>query len=150
MQGLSAGPAETAKPYRIRDLTPKSCDDSHEKGQLKNFMAELHLWVQAWSHRILVRVESVDKVSTVVSFFVRGALRADTTHWAFPPRLPKRRLRQSPCTASQDPEPTLSSCSSTRELRQTTDCVSPDRLASRLLSLLHHSVILSPSHFESE
>ena len=36
-----------------------------KKGQFRNFMAELHLWMQAWSHqgeRILVRVESVDKV----------------------------------------------------------------------------------------
>ena len=49
MQRISAGPAEAAKPYRIRDWIPKSMDDSHEKGQFRNFMAELHLWMQAWS-----------------------------------------------------------------------------------------------------
>ena len=60
MQRLSAGLAETAKPHRISDLIPKSWDGSHEKGQFRNFMAELRLWMQAWSdqgERILVRVE---------------------------------------------------------------------------------------------
>ena len=60
MQRISAGPAEAAKPYRISDLIPKSWDGSHDKGQFRNFMAELHLWMQAWSdqgERILVRVE---------------------------------------------------------------------------------------------
>ena len=62
---LSAGPAEVAKPYRISDLIPKSWDVSHDKGQFGNFMTELHLSMQAWSDqgaRILVRVETVDKV----------------------------------------------------------------------------------------
>ena len=45
MQRLSAGPAETVKPYRIRDLIPKNWDGSHDKGQFRNFMAELHLWM---------------------------------------------------------------------------------------------------------
>ena len=52
-------------PNRISDFIPKSWDGSHDKGQFGNFMAELHLWMQAWSdqrERILVRVESVDKV----------------------------------------------------------------------------------------
>ena len=49
MQKLSAGPAETAKPHRTSDLAPKSWDGSHEKGQFRNFIAELHLWMQAWS-----------------------------------------------------------------------------------------------------
>ena len=31
MQRLSAGPAETAKPYRISDLIPKSWDGSHDR-----------------------------------------------------------------------------------------------------------------------
>ena len=31
MQRLPAGLAETAKPYRISDLIPKSCDGSHDK-----------------------------------------------------------------------------------------------------------------------
>ena len=65
MQRLSAGPAETAKPYRVSDVIPKSLDGSHDKGQFRNFMAELHLWMQVWSdqgERIIVRVESVDIV----------------------------------------------------------------------------------------
>ena len=60
MQRISVGPAETANPYRISDLIPKSWDGSHDKGHFRNFMAELHLWMQAWSDqcgRILVRVE---------------------------------------------------------------------------------------------
>ena len=75
MQRLSAGPAETATPYRISDLIPKSCDGSHDKGQFKNFMAELHLWMQARSdegERIRVRVESVDQVD-------RSTLAVDCT-----------------------------------------------------------------------
>ena len=43
MQRLSAGPAETAKPHRVSDLIPKSLDGSHDKGQFRNFMEELHL-----------------------------------------------------------------------------------------------------------
>ena len=39
LQRLSAGPAETAKPYRISDLIPKCWDGSHDKGQFENFMA---------------------------------------------------------------------------------------------------------------
>ena len=71
MQRLSTGSAETAKPYRISDLIPKSWDGGHENGQLRNFVAELRLWMQAWSdrgERILVRVDSVDMVerSTLV------------------------------------------------------------------------------------
>ena len=46
---IHAGFAETAKPYRISDLIPKSWDSSHEKGQFRNFMAELHVWMQARS-----------------------------------------------------------------------------------------------------
>ena len=75
IQGLSAGSAETAKPYRISDLIPKSWDGSHNKGQFRNFTAELHLRMQAWSdqsERILVRVESVDKVE-------RSTLAVDCT-----------------------------------------------------------------------
>ena len=79
MQRLSAGPAGTAKPYKISDLIPKSWDGSHEKGQSRNFMAELHLWMQAWSdqgERILVGVESVDKVE-------RSTLAVDCTEADF-------------------------------------------------------------------
>ena len=56
-QRISAGPAEAAKPYRISDLIPKSWDGSHDKGQFRNSMAELHLWMQAWTdqgERVLV------------------------------------------------------------------------------------------------
>ena len=59
MLRLSAGPTETAKPYRTSDLIPKSWDGSHDEGQYRNFMAVLRLWMQAWSdqgERILVRV----------------------------------------------------------------------------------------------
>ena len=65
MQRISAGPAEAAKPYKISDLIPKGWDGSHDKGQFRNFMAELHVWMQARSDqgkRILVRVDGVDKV----------------------------------------------------------------------------------------
>ena len=57
MQSLSAGPVEAAKPYRISDLIPRSWDGSHGKSQFRNFTAELHLRMQAWSdqgERILV------------------------------------------------------------------------------------------------
>ena len=65
MQKLSADPAETAKPYKISDLIPKSWDGSH--------------WMQARSHqseRILVGVESVDKVE-------RSTLAPDCTEAHF-------------------------------------------------------------------
>ena len=65
MRRLSAGPAETTNPHRIIDLIPKSWDDSHDKSKFRNLMAELHLWLQAWTdqgERSLVRIESVDKV----------------------------------------------------------------------------------------
>ena len=67
LQRISAGLAETAKPYKISDLIPKSWDGNNERGQFRNFMAELHLRMQAWSNqgeRILTRVESGDKVDS--------------------------------------------------------------------------------------
>ena len=70
MQRISAGPADAAKRYRISDLIPKSWDGSHGKGPFRNFMVELHLWMQARSYqgeRILVRVEGVDKVEKQTS-----------------------------------------------------------------------------------
>ena len=79
MQRLSACPAAVAKPYRISDLIPRSWDGSHNKGQFGNFMAELHLSMQAWSDqgaRILVRVERVDKV-------YRSTLAVDCTEADF-------------------------------------------------------------------
>ena len=47
--------------HAVQDQRPdtKSWDGSHEKGQFRIFMAELHLWMQAWSDqggRILVIV----------------------------------------------------------------------------------------------
>ena len=62
-----------------RDLIPESWDVSHDKGQFRNFMAELHLWMQAWSdqdERILVSVEGVDKVE-------RSILAVDCTEADF-------------------------------------------------------------------
>ena len=59
MHRISAGSTGTAKPCRMSDLIPKSWDGSHDKGQFRNFMAELHLWMQARSdqgERLLVRV----------------------------------------------------------------------------------------------
>ena len=79
MQRISAGPAATAKAYRITDLMLKSWGGSHEKGHFRNFMAELRLWMQAWSNqgeRILVRVESVDNVE-------RSVLAVDCTEADF-------------------------------------------------------------------
>ena len=84
MQTLSAGPAETAKLYRISDLIPKSWDGSPDKGQLRNFIAELHWWMQArsdQSERILVRFESVGKVerSTLAADCVEADFRTFET-----------------------------------------------------------------------
>ena len=67
LQRISAGLAETAKPRKISDLIPKNWDGNNERGQFRNFMAELHLWMQAWSNqgeRILTSVESGDKVDS--------------------------------------------------------------------------------------
>ena len=60
-------------------MIPKSWDGSHDKGQFRNFMAELHLWMQAWSDQgepILVSVEGVDKVD-------RSTLAVDCTEADF-------------------------------------------------------------------
>ena len=79
MQGLSAGPAETANPCRVSDLIPKSWDGSHDKGQFRNFMAELYLWMQVWSDQgdpTFVRAESVDIVD-------RSTLAVDCTEADF-------------------------------------------------------------------
>ena len=79
MRRHSAGTAETAKPYRMSALIPKSWDDRHDRGQFNNFMAELHLWMQSWSdqgERIVVGVESVDKVD-------RSTLAVDCTEAEF-------------------------------------------------------------------
>ena len=64
LQKMSKGSPETVMPYGISDLIPKSWDGSNDKGQFRNFMAELRLWMQAWSdegERLLTRIESADK-----------------------------------------------------------------------------------------
>ena len=98
-------------------------------------------------------------VSTVVSFFLRGAFHGISTHWAFPVRLLQGRdsgnrhdLTQKThhdpilcAPGDQIPSHSPSSCSTTTKLRQTTGCVSPDRLASRVncFSL----TLCQPGHF---
>ena len=81
-------------------------------------------------------------MSTVVSFFVHGALRGVSTHWAFPARLPQGRdsgtcldltqwTHHNPVLCAlrdRIPSHLLSSCSTTTKLRQTTGCVSPSSL----------------------
>ena len=107
-------------------------------------------------------------VSTVESCFVLGTLRGVSTHWAFPARLPRGRDSPNRLDLTQwthhypihcalrvrIQSHSLSSCSTTTKLRQTTGCVSPDRLASRVdclsLSLLHYSVVLSLGHFRPD
>ena len=92
MQRISAGPAEAAKPYRISDLIPKRWDGSHDKGQFRNFVAELHLWTQAWSdqsERIVVRVE--------------GLTRLNAQHWLWIAReQTSERSRSVPDSAQDD------------------------------------------------
>ena len=64
LQNVSARPAEN-KPYRIRDLTPRSWEGNNEKAEFRSFMSDLHLWMQAWSNqgeKMLVIVEGVDKL----------------------------------------------------------------------------------------
>ena len=100
-------------------------------------------------------------VSSVMSVFCARGRCAESPHTrgvskrAFP-------KGETPATAStshhypfrcalrvRTPSHLLSSCSTTTKLRQTTGCVSPDRLASFVdcsLSLLHHSVVSSHGH----
>ena len=64
LQNLSARPAES-KPYRISDLIPRNWEGSNEKGELRSFMSDLHLWMQAWSdqgEQMLAIVEKADKL----------------------------------------------------------------------------------------
>ena len=46
LQRTSSKPAETALPNKISDLIHKSWDGNNERGQFRNFMAELLLWMQ--------------------------------------------------------------------------------------------------------
>ena len=48
LQRVSAKSTES-KPYRISDLIPRNMEGSTEKGEFRMFMADLHLWMQAWS-----------------------------------------------------------------------------------------------------
>ena len=53
------------KPYRISDFTPRNFEGSNDKGEFRNFMSNLHLWMQAWTDEgetMLVSVESTHKV----------------------------------------------------------------------------------------
>ena len=73
-------------------------------------------------------------------FFMRGALRGVSSHWALSARRPQgrdsgNRLELTQCTHHcpircalrvRIPSHLLSSCSTTTELRRTTGCVSPD------------------------
>ena len=54
-----------SKPYRISDFTPRNFEGSNDKGEFRNFMSNLHLWMQAWTDEgetMLVSVESTHKV----------------------------------------------------------------------------------------
>ena len=50
LQNVSARPAQS-KPYRISDLNPRNCEGSNEKGEVRSFMSDLHLWMQEWSDK---------------------------------------------------------------------------------------------------
>ena len=71
LQRLTAKPAES-KPYRISDFIPRNCEGGNEKGELRSFMSDLHLWMQAWSdqgERTLAMVESIDRFDNNVIAF---------------------------------------------------------------------------------
>ena len=62
LQNVSARPAEN-KPYRISDFIPRNWEGNNEKGELRSFMSDLHLWMQGWSNqgeKMLAIVEGVD------------------------------------------------------------------------------------------
>ena len=63
LQRVTAKSAES-KPYRISDLIPRNWEGRNEKGELRSFMSDLHLWMQAWSdqgEQMLAMVESIDR-----------------------------------------------------------------------------------------
>ena len=52
------------EPHRISDFVPRNWECSNDKGELRHFLSDLPLWMQAWSDNgeaLLVNVESTDK-----------------------------------------------------------------------------------------
>ena len=102
-------------------------------------------------------------VSTVVSFFARGALLGVSAHWAFPARLPTGRDSGNRLDLTQwthhyaircalrvrIPSHSLSSFSTTTKLRQRKG-LCQSRSLGLPCELFHHTVVLSPGHFGSE
>ena len=71
LQPMTAKPAES-KSYRISDLIPRNWEGGNEKGELRSFMSDLHVWMQAWSdqgEQILAMVESIDRFDNNVIAF---------------------------------------------------------------------------------
>ena len=65
MQRVTADPAP--KQYRISDLIPRNWEGSNDKGEIRQFMSDLHLWMQAWSGEggtMRVSVESTEKLGS--------------------------------------------------------------------------------------
>ena len=63
LQHVAANPGDS-KPFRVSDLIPWSWEGNNEKGDVRSFMSDLHLWMQAWSSQgdmILTSVERVVK-----------------------------------------------------------------------------------------
>ena len=61
LQRVTASPA--FKSQRTSDFIPRNWDGSNDKGELRHFMSDLHLWMQARSNEgetMLVSVESSD------------------------------------------------------------------------------------------
>ena len=78
MQSMAGRPNDL-RPYKISDLIPRNWEGNNEKGELRSFMSDLHLWMQAWSdhgERVLTRVESTEKID-------RDTLAVDCTQEEF-------------------------------------------------------------------
>ena len=63
LQNVSAK-STASKPSRISDFIPRNWEGSNDKKQFRNFLSDLHLWMQAWSDEgeiMLVSVESTDR-----------------------------------------------------------------------------------------
>ena len=61
LQRVTTSPA--SKPHRTSDFIPRNWDGSNDKGELRHFVSDLHLWMQARSNEgetMLVSVESSD------------------------------------------------------------------------------------------
>ena len=71
LQRVTAKSPES-KPYRISYLIPRNWEGGNEKGELRSFMSDLHLWMQAWSdqgEQMLAMVESIDRFDNNVIAF---------------------------------------------------------------------------------